>query len=87
MPAAKHIKYVLLRCPQPTKLRIVYMPVEVTMAAKKLVARAVQNVFSIYRLIKMLAIVAVPNCQISNVSQVKALFEYSFLIVRNETVH
>lgn len=41
------MKYVVLRCPQPTYLRIVYMPIEVTMAAKELVARAVQKVFSI----------------------------------------
>ncbi len=41
------MKYVVLPCPQPVTLRIVYIPVEVTMAAKELVPKAVQKVFSI----------------------------------------
>ena len=47
-PAAKHMKYVVLRCPQPENRRMVKMPKVVIAAAMVLVANAVQKIFVIF---------------------------------------
>ena len=45
-PAAKHMKYVVLLCPQLVNRRIVKIPADVTRAADMLVPSAVQKVFA-----------------------------------------